>query len=107
MGEGPYMIGGGSTEYMDEMHDYMMGVDNEAKAEPELTKDKAYQIALVYLGENLFGATALKTSFEYPYMFVVTQGDVAVGMLMVDDVDGAVWYHEWGSGLSSMMEGCW
>lgn len=105
MGGGPYARGN-STGFMGNMHGYMMG-GYDTGAEPELTKDEARQIAQEYLEENLPGATALETSLDYPYMFVVTQGDVAVGMLMVDGVDGEVWYHEWGSDLSSMMRGCW
>jgi len=106
MGGGPFAISGNSTGYLGGMHGYMMGGYGLA-AEPELTKDAAYQIADAYLGENLPGATALMTSLDYPYMFVVTQEDVAVGMLMVDGVDGDVWYHELGSDASSMMRGCW
>lgn len=107
MGGGPYAITNGSTGYMGEMHRYVMGGYSEEGAEPELTKEEANQIAQAYLGGNLPGATALETSLDYPYMFVVVKGDVAVGMLMVDGVDGDVWYHEWGSDASSMMGGCW
>ena len=107
MGGGPYAITNSSTGYMGDMHRYMMGGYREEGAEPELTKEEAYQAAKAYLEENLPGATALETSLDYPYMFVVTKGDVAVGMLMVDGVDGDVWYHERGSDASSMMEGCW